>query len=170
MQREVADCDDRLRRLYRSIEDGIVELDDILRERTATLKSERERAKAALDRARAQCGTVTTIDSAKIDTFARLMTEKLDTGDTNARKAYIRSIIDAIEVDDTAIRIIGSKDVLQAVIAGKQPRTGMFVVLYANGAPEGIRTPDPQIRSLGSAQSQRRLAGRLAYYAILRLR
>ena len=24
----------------------------------------------------------------------------------------------------------------------------MFVVLYANGAPEGIRTPDPQIRSL----------------------
>ena len=24
----------------------------------------------------------------------------------------------------------------------------MFVVLYANGAPEEIRTPDPQIRSL----------------------
>lgn len=58
-QREVTDCNERLRRLYRSIEDGIVELDDILRERTATLKSERERAKAALDRARAQCGTVT---------------------------------------------------------------------------------------------------------------
>ncbi len=124
LQREVADCDDRLRRLYRSIEDGIVDLDDILRERTAALKSERERAKAALDRVRAQCGTVTTIDSTKIDTFARLMNEKLDTGDTNARKAYIRSIIDAIEVDDSAIRIIGSKDVLQAVIAGKQTANG----------------------------------------------
>src|SRR5665811_1300590 len=102
LQREVTDCGERLRRLYRSIEDGIVELDDILRERTATLKSERERAKAALDRARAQCGTVTTIDSAKIDAFARLMTEKLDNGDTNARKGYIRSIVDAIEVDDKA--------------------------------------------------------------------
>ncbi|MGB9103522.1 MAG: hypothetical protein WCC59_02080, partial [Terriglobales bacterium] len=56
LQREVADTDERLRRLYRSIEDGIVELDDILRERTATLKSERERSKAAFDRARAQCG------------------------------------------------------------------------------------------------------------------
>ncbi len=124
LQREVTDCDDRLRRLYRSIEDGIVVLDDMLRERTATLKSQRERAKAALDRARAQCGMVTTIDSAKIDAFARLMNEKLDNGDTNARRNYIRSIIDTIEVDDDAIRIIGSKDVLQAVIAGKQTANG----------------------------------------------
>jgi hypothetical protein len=68
----------------------------------------------------AQCGTVATIDPAKIDAFARLMTENLDNGDTNARKGYIRSIVDAIEVDDKAIRIIGNKDVLQAVIAGKQ--------------------------------------------------
>ncbi len=43
------------------------------------------------------------------------MTEKLDNGDTNARKGYIRSIGDAIEVDDKAIRIIGNKDVLRAV-------------------------------------------------------
>jgi hypothetical protein len=39
----VTETDERLRRLYRSIEDGIVELDDILRERTATLKSDCER-------------------------------------------------------------------------------------------------------------------------------
>jgi site-specific DNA recombinase len=53
------------------------------------------------------------------------MTEKLDTGDTTtARKTYIRSIVDAIEVDDKAIRVIGSKDVLQAVIAGKQTANG----------------------------------------------
>ena len=32
----------------------------------------------------------------------------------------IRSIIDAVEVDDKAIRMIGSKDMLQAAIAGKQ--------------------------------------------------
>jgi site-specific DNA recombinase len=124
LQREVSDADDRLRRLYRSIEDGVVEIDDILRERTASLKSERERAKAALDRARAQCGTVAAIDAQKIDAFARLMTDNLDNGDTNARKGYIRSIIDAVEVDDEAVRIIGSKDVLQALIAGKQIANG----------------------------------------------
>ena len=124
LQREVSDADDRLRRLYRSIEDGIVDIDDILRERTATLKSERDRAKAALDRARAQCSTVAAIDAQKIDAFARLMADKLDNGDTNARKGYIHSIIDAVEVDDKAVRIVGSKDVLQAVIAGKQNANG----------------------------------------------
>ncbi|MCW5688238.1 MAG: recombinase family protein [Pseudolabrys sp.] len=124
LQREVADCEDRLRRLYRSIEDGIVELDDILRERIAALKSQRDQAKAALDRARAQCATATVIDTVKIDAFARLMTEKLDTGDTHARKTYIRSVVDAVEVGDQAIRIVGSKDVLQAAIAGRQTANG----------------------------------------------
>lgn len=124
LQKELSDSEDRLKRLYRSIEDGIVELDDILKERTAALKGQRERAKAALDRARALCGTAAAVDAQKIDAFARLMSDKLDASDTNTRKAYIRSIIDAVEVDDRAIRIIGSKDVLQAAIAGKQTENG----------------------------------------------
>ena len=53
------------------------------------------------------------------------MSENLDNGDTNARKGYIRSIIiDAVEVDDQAVRIIGSRDILQAIIAGKQNTNG----------------------------------------------
>ncbi|MBV9978442.1 hypothetical protein [Bradyrhizobium sp.] len=52
-----------------------MELDDILRERTAALKSQRERAKPALDRARAQYGIALAIDAEKIDAFARLMNE-----------------------------------------------------------------------------------------------
>jgi hypothetical protein len=63
------------------------------------------------------------------------MTEKLDNGDPNARRAYIRSIVDAIEVGDKAIRIIGSKDVLQAVIAGKPTANGNVRGSYAIGAP-----------------------------------
>lgn len=37
-----------------------------------------------------------------------------------ANADYVRPIIDAVEVDDRAIRIIGSKDILQAAIAVKQ--------------------------------------------------
>jgi hypothetical protein len=37
-------------------------------------------AKAALDRASAQCGTAIIIGATKIDAFARLMSEKLDSG------------------------------------------------------------------------------------------
>jgi hypothetical protein len=40
---------------------------------------------------------VTTIDPSKIEAFARLMSEKLDSGDNNAAKGYIRSIVDAVE-------------------------------------------------------------------------
>ena len=124
LQKELTDAEDRFKRLYRSIEDDVVELDDILRERTATLKPQRERAKAALDHARAWRGTAAAIDAQKIEAFARLMSDKLSTGDTNTRKSYIRSIIDAVEVDDRAIRIIGSRDVLQAAVAGKQTENG----------------------------------------------
>ncbi|WP_309774348.1 recombinase family protein [Nitrobacter vulgaris] len=64
------------------------------------------------------------VNAEKIDAFARLMKSKLDAGDTNTRKGYIRSIIDAVEVDDRVIRIIGGKDILQAAIAGKQTENG----------------------------------------------
>lgn len=62
------------------------------------------------------------------------MSDKLDAGDTNTRKDYIRSIIDAVEVDDKAIRIIGSKDVLQAAIAGKHTQ-------MARQPPPNLRFP-----------------------------
>src|SRR5450759_3431886 len=52
------------------------------------------------------------------------MTEKLENVDTIAQGTYIRSLIADIEVDNNAIRIVGSKDVLQAVIAGKQTANG----------------------------------------------
>ena len=47
---EIASRDDRLKRLYRAIEEGIVELDADLKERIQALKQEREVAQAALDR------------------------------------------------------------------------------------------------------------------------
>jgi hypothetical protein len=45
------------------------------------------------------------------------MRERLTTGDVPFRKAYLGTIIDRVEVDDTVIRIMGRKDVLEAAIA-----------------------------------------------------
>jgi hypothetical protein len=47
------------------------------------------------------------------------MTDKLDNSDVNARQVCIRASIDTFEVDEKAIHV-GSKDILQAAIAGKQ--------------------------------------------------
>jgi site-specific DNA recombinase len=64
------------------------------------------------------------IDSVKADAFARLMNQKLEKAISTPVRATSALIVDAIEVDDKAIGIIGSKDVLQAVIAGKQNANG----------------------------------------------
>lgn len=51
------------------------------------------------------------------------MRENLTSGSVPFRKAYLRSLIDVIEVDDTVFRIKGSKDVLErAVLAGQAGR------------------------------------------------
>lgn len=119
LQREVTDADDKLKRLYRLVEDGMTDLDDVLSDRLNALKSDRDRAKAALEMAKSHAAPGIRIDPALIDRFGRTMRENLTTGSVPFRKAYLRSLIDVIEVDDGQIRIKGSKDVLEgAVLAG----------------------------------------------------
>ena len=85
----------------------------------------------------------------RLEAFSRLMPDKLDAGDTQARRDYLRSVISQIEVDDDRIRMIRERAILWLPSSQvNKPTPQMFVVLYGNGAPEEIRTPDPQIRSL----------------------
>jgi hypothetical protein len=97
------------------VEDGVTDLDDLLRERIADLKLERERA--ALDRVRPTASAIR-IDSEAIARFGRAMRESITTGEIPFCKAYIQSIVDRIEVDDHAVRIIGDKATLVQVVAG----------------------------------------------------
>ena len=45
------------------------------------------------------------------------MRDKIDNGDVQAKKAYLRAVISEIRVDDDKISIIGDKATLAAVIA-----------------------------------------------------
>jgi site-specific DNA recombinase len=129
LQREVTDAEDRLKRLYRLVEDGVTDLDDLLKERLDRLKADRDRARAVLEATKSRQGVDIRIDPALIESFGRTMRENLTTGSTPFRKAYLRSLIDVIEVDDEQVRIKGSKDVLErAVLAGgsvTEPRSQM---------------------------------------------
>jgi hypothetical protein len=49
------------------------------------------------------------------------MCESLTTGSTPFRKAYLRSLIDVVEVDDAQVRIKGSKDVLERAVLASGP-------------------------------------------------
>jgi site-specific DNA recombinase len=69
LQRMVTDSEDKLKRLYRLVEDGATDLDDVL---------------------------------------------------MPFREAYLRSLIDVIEVDDNQVRIRGSREVLERAVAAGQ--------------------------------------------------
>lgn len=73
--------------------------------------------RCCFERARVQSGDDTVIDPAKITAFSDLMTDILDSAENPARKAWLRSLISKVEVDADRIRIVGSKDVLNAAVA-----------------------------------------------------
>jgi site-specific DNA recombinase len=51
LEKEAHGDNERLRRLYKLVEDGATEMDDVLKDRITALKADRGRAQAALDRA-----------------------------------------------------------------------------------------------------------------------
>jgi site-specific DNA recombinase len=123
LQREVTDAEDKLKRLYRLVEDGITDLDDVLKDRLNNLKAERDRAMAALEAAKYQIAPGIRIDPALIERFGRSMREKFTIGSVPFRKAYLQSLIDTVEVDDLHIRIRGSKEVLERAVLAEQTAT-----------------------------------------------
>jgi site-specific DNA recombinase len=116
LQREVTDAEDKLKRLYRLVEDGLTDLDEVLKDRLDTLKADRDRAKGALEAVKSQIAPAIRIDPALIERFGCSMRDRFSAGSVPFRKAYLQSIIDVVEVDSHQIRIKGSKDVLERAI------------------------------------------------------
>ena len=95
----------------------MTDLDDVLKERLDRLKADRDRTKAAFDVSKSRHGAEIRIDPALIESFGRTMLENL-TGSTPFRKAYLRSLINVVEVNDAQIRIKSSRDVLEMAVRG----------------------------------------------------
>lgn len=84
LAREAEEADERLRRLYKLVEDGRDKVDDFLKRRIADLKLAREKALAALERARFDTWAVEDISPLVVERFAKTMREKLTTGEVAA--------------------------------------------------------------------------------------
>ena len=126
LEARAVEADDRLRRLYKMVEDGLAAMDDILKDRITALKVERDNTRSALDRATGANRPPIKISSDKIDAFGRLMRQRLTTGEVPFRKAHLGAIVDRVEVGDYQIRLFGRKDVLeQAVLAKGGPIPGV---------------------------------------------
>jgi hypothetical protein len=67
LQHEAAD--DKLKRLYRLVDDGMTEMDDVLKNRLHSLKADRTRAKASLERSKSHSSQAIQIDPALLEQF-----------------------------------------------------------------------------------------------------
>ena len=119
LEASLIQVNDKLGRLYKAIEDGIIELDQDLKDRVSALKNDKALIEASLERLITHAQSQSQISPERIEAFAELMRTKLDTGDTQARKTYLRSVISQIEIGDQKIRIIGNKSNLAGLIAGQ---------------------------------------------------
>jgi len=129
LKREAGTAEEKLKRLYKLVAEGLTDLDDLLKEQIAKFKSDRDKASLALERITSQ-GSTASLDADKIARFGTLMREKITEGDIPFRKAYLRSLIEAVEVGDKIIRIHGSKNVLERAILAdyaKHPGVRGFV-------------------------------------------
>jgi site-specific DNA recombinase len=82
------------------------------------VKNERDIAQVAFDRALAETRPEARITQEKIAKFVDVMRTNVLTGETPFRRAYIRSVVDQVEVDDEKIRIFGKRNVLERLVMG----------------------------------------------------
>lgn len=116
LEAKAAEADERLQRLYALVENGHTELDDLLKGRIAALKTDREIARVALERAQGARRCQIVIDEARLETFSHLMRQHLTTGDTPFRKAYVGAIIEMRQLVEWALAIGGALDYIEIVI------------------------------------------------------
>ncbi len=115
LRRHLSDAEARLGRLYQAIESGVA--DPTLKERIAAVRGERDIARA-LDRAVAEAPPEARITPEKITVAVEVMRSNVLNGEIPFRRAYIRSVIDRVDVDDAEIRISGRKTVLERLVMG----------------------------------------------------
>jgi hypothetical protein len=115
-------------------------------ERVAAVKNERDVAQVAFDRALAETRHEARITQEKIAKFVGVMRTNVLTGETPFRRAYIRAVVDQVEVNDNEIRIIGRRTVLERLVMGGGAFRPECPVLFGSGAPDTIRTCGLRLR------------------------
>lgn len=119
LRKTLSDTEARLKRLYDAIENGVADpTDETLKDRIANIKTERDIAQITLDRALTELRPEARITQDKIAAFTTIMRENIQNGPIPFRRAYLRAMIDNVEVDDTEIRVHGRRTVLERLVMG----------------------------------------------------
>lgn len=121
LRNKCAEAETRLKRMYSAIENGLLDTSDpTLKERIAEIRSERDMAAQTLERVMSELSPENKLTEEKIAAFLELMRKNVLEGEIGFRRAYLRSVIDQVEVDDDEVRIYGRKSVLEQLVSSGQ--------------------------------------------------
>jgi len=147
LNQRAAEADLRLKRLYDAIESGVADLDDpALRDRIAGLKSTRDQAHTDAGRAAAalQSAGQQTITPAMVRTFAATARERIRIAGSGYRREHLRALAQRVEVADSEVRIMGSKnDLLRTLAAASSVKSAAFGVRSSVPKWRPVRDSNP---------------------------
>jgi hypothetical protein len=93
-----------------------------LKELIRATKVERDIAQVAVERAAAELRPEARVTEDKIATFVGLMRHNLTHGPVGFRRAYLRAVVDDVQVDDNEVRIMGRRTELEEAVLHGGPR------------------------------------------------
>ncbi len=144
LRKRAAEAAAKLKRLYDAIENGIADVSDpMLKERVTELRAVRDQARADAERAEGALDRLGPSIASACAPRAAATAAITSAPSRNASKSMRKKFVSW----DRKAYCCARSSPLQA----PKRRVLAFPVLYRSGAPEEIRTPDPQIRSLISA-------------------
>lgn len=125
IESELADAKQRIDRLLKAIENGLFDLaDPDLCIKLDAAKKDRDIATEAKRRIELRLKHAVEVSPAKIVAFGNFVAEALRSGEVPFRKAYLRMLVDRIDVGRSRARIVVSKSALKRQIDDTDEDTG----------------------------------------------
>jgi site-specific DNA recombinase len=118
LNRELAAVTQGMERLYEGVEQGVLKLDDTLRQRTDKLQMQRQAILTDIARLKTKATVPAHVLQQKhIDAFTRLVRAKLLESGAFA-KGYLRLLVQEIRVNKREVQVTGSYAALEQAVAG----------------------------------------------------
>lgn len=143
----------RLRNLLAAIADGLVKESGLFREEMAAAEAERENLVRLIEAEEARaCAALKPIGLDEAAIAAQRLRRLILEAPGALKKRYVRAFVSEIVVGRSEIVVADPQDALAEAVSGETiahiAGGPVRSLVLANGAPERIRTSDPQIRSL----------------------
>ena len=122
LERKLKDAEAALERLYRGVEDGVLELDDTLKARVQKLKAQREELLIQLSGTRRRgMLPIDKITAKQVDAFCGVLKTRFMDAESGFGKGYLRYLVDEIVIEPGKAVITGSHEALAELVTVLNP-------------------------------------------------